>query len=198
MIMRERVVLRMPKAGLVTLALITLATMPAWAQRVTPPPSPADPGPPDSVSGPRSPTPPAARSARLPIQGRVTPPPSQPVERVPDLPPEARRLVANFAEQELMVRREAEVRLQQQRQTLVRQLQALQDRLARSGSLDEATAVRDEIRRIERSATSWGTSTPVEATFDRAATATNRSEGVAGRRDIRHSRRWFAGRAHLG
>ena len=86
MIMKGRVPLRLPVAGVFTIALIAAATLPAWAtgqQTVPPPPPPAPaspvqavPAPPTpAVKPPTPPAPPSRRSVPVLTQAQQPPPP---------------------------------------------------------------------------------------------------------------------------
>ena len=89
MIMKGRVPLRLPLAGVFTIALIAAATLPAWAtgQQTAPPPPPpspaspvvqAVPAPPTrAVKPPSVPAPPSRRS--VPVLTQAQPPPPPPV-----------------------------------------------------------------------------------------------------------------------
>jgi hypothetical protein len=90
MIMKGRVPLRLPVAGVFTIALIAAATLPAWATgQQTPPPPPAAPASPvvqavpapptPAVKPPAPPAPPSRRSVPVLAQAQqVPPPPPQP------------------------------------------------------------------------------------------------------------------------
>jgi beta-lactamase regulating signal transducer with metallopeptidase domain len=87
MIMKGRVPLRLPLAGVFTIALIAAATLPAWAtgQQTAPPPPPpataspavqAVPAPPTPAAKPPTPrVPPARPSMAVSTQAQQTPPP---------------------------------------------------------------------------------------------------------------------------
>jgi hypothetical protein len=150
MIMKGRVPLRLSRVGVVCLAMLVLAVLPAWAQRGAPAPEPRRPVGAIEVR-PEAIAPLAAERAGSgePVQGRPT------GSRAPSrarLPLEAQQLVDRFAEQQDAARREADQKILRQRQDLVRQLQSLQDGFSRSGRLDEALAVRDRIRQLDAGA----------------------------------------------
>jgi beta-lactamase regulating signal transducer with metallopeptidase domain len=63
-----------------------------------------------------------------------------------DLPDDGQELVQGFETDREAIEREAEQRVEARRQELVKALEALQDRYARAGQLDEAVAIRDYLR----------------------------------------------------
>jgi beta-lactamase regulating signal transducer with metallopeptidase domain len=145
MIMRERVPLHLPRVGLFSLALIFLATLPAWA-RGTPSAPPQDR---------RATTPIAAVPIEVapeaPQVTILTPSRGLPITatmRGQALPADAQALVDRFSEQQAEARREADAKIATQREELVKQLQALQDSYTKAGSLDDAVAVRNGIRQL--------------------------------------------------
>jgi beta-lactamase regulating signal transducer with metallopeptidase domain len=86
MIMKGRVPLRLPLAGVFTIALIAAATLPAWATgQQTPPPPPAAPASPvvqgvpapptPAMKPPAPPAPPSRRSVSVSMQAQQPPPP---------------------------------------------------------------------------------------------------------------------------
>jgi LCCL domain len=147
MIMRERVPLRLPRVGLFSLALIFLATLPAWAL-----------GRPSAPSQDRLATTPVVAvpievAVETPQVAAATPSRGLPITatammRGQALPADAQKLVDRFSEQQAEARREADAKIAGQREELVKQLQALQDSYTKAGSLDEAVAVRDTIRQL--------------------------------------------------
>jgi beta-lactamase regulating signal transducer with metallopeptidase domain len=105
MIMKGRVPLRLPLAGVFTIALIAAATLPAWAtgqQSAPPPPPPAPaapvvqavPAPPTpAVKSPTPPAPPSRRSVSVPVlaQAQQAPPPPPQPYSAPAPPTRAQR-----------------------------------------------------------------------------------------------------------
>lgn len=63
-------------------------------------------------------------------------------------PGELRVLLARYEEQEAELRREAAQQAAKRREALIKELQTMQDQFAREGLLDEAVAVRDQIRKL--------------------------------------------------
>jgi beta-lactamase regulating signal transducer with metallopeptidase domain len=141
MIMRERVPLRLSRVGISSIALVALATLPAWAQttatRTTAP-----------VERPVVPVTSAAQPARA-IQ--VVPTRYAVVQRQP-APADAQALIDRFAVQQAEAHREAEEKIARQRHDLIGKLQQIQDVHTKAGRLDEAVAVRDTIRMLTRQA----------------------------------------------
>jgi beta-lactamase regulating signal transducer with metallopeptidase domain len=169
MILRERVPLRLPRAGLIVIALLALCTLPAWSQK----------GPGSSEGGsetreftverglagegdieveqglelgdvglgdPRG----VAVLQRLPVAGRlfVTGEPGTGLDGGASLPPEGQNLLSQYRSEEAAARREFEQAQAARRDKLMSQLKELQDRLTKEGKLDEAVAVRDYLRAL--------------------------------------------------
>jgi hypothetical protein len=59
-------------------------------------------------------------------------------------------LLDQYVKQQNEIRREAEARVARERDTLIKELQVLQDRHTRAGELDEAVAIRNRIRQLQR------------------------------------------------
>lgn len=164
MILRERVPLRLPRLGLLSVVLLAAATLPAWAQRAAEnPTNPTAAGAGGSGAGGAAAgvsDEPAAPGLESVVRADVAPPARpQPTDvrdylvlsrRVPTnpLPDDALQLLRQFEAQQTEARRELEQKLSHQRQDLIDGLQKLQDRYTKAGRLDEAVAVRDEIRRL--------------------------------------------------
>lgn len=92
-----------------------------------------------AVPGPRIRVSPIAeRSVRTDVISRVD----------PALPDEAQRLVTQLQNREAAIRARLEAELQPEWQQVIQQLQALQDRFTREGKLDEAVAVRAQVRAL--------------------------------------------------
>ncbi len=75
---------------------------------------------------------------------------SQPVA-VDDLPPAASALLKTFDQESDAIRARMEAEIAAKREVLIQQLQAMQDGYTREAKLDEAVAIRDEIRKLRRS-----------------------------------------------
>jgi beta-lactamase regulating signal transducer with metallopeptidase domain len=123
MIVRERVPLRLSRVGVLIVALVAAGVLPMWTLKAA--------------------APPAAQTARTRTVAPAAPPAPQ------GLPNDAEDLLKQFEARQAEVRRTTEATLQQQRRQLIARLQALQDTHTRAGRLDEAVAVRDEVRRLQ-------------------------------------------------
>lgn len=66
-----------------------------------------------------------------------------------NIPDDAKKLVSDYQEQERAAQAELEQKLAKGRETTVRDLQALQEKYTKAGQLDEAIAIRDQIRMLE-------------------------------------------------
>ena len=206
MIMKGRAPLRLPWAGLIALAVVAMATLPAWAtgntqqpaptpqvaQKPTPTPAPApattqvkptpEPQPVPAVVSSRrvTPAPTATTHVAAPVEQHVTvthaqapprvvqrsttPRPSRAQEGFPvwadpqhrssftffaaptALTDEGKKLVEKFAAQREAIQKEADGKVESERQAAIKQLQALQEEYAKAGKLDEAVAIRDYLR----------------------------------------------------
>jgi hypothetical protein len=163
MIMKGHIPVRLPRLGIACVVALGAIALPAWAQR-----------PFDSASGlaqgrqtattvtsrPEA----AVEVTPEPLQGRTvvvsrptvattiqsrTTPQARVTLRNAQLPEDAQKLVEKYSEQEAQVRKEAEAKLEGQRATLIKDLQALQDSYTKAGKLDEAVAIRDRIRQLQ-------------------------------------------------
>lgn len=141
MIPQDRNPLRLPRAGVALITLITLGTLPAWSQKSPPPATvgSADAGLIQLIADDAE----VAPSARMEVRPELA------ARAQSGLPPEAAELLNRFSQQEAKARQEVEASLAQQRQMLIQQLKELQDRYTRAGKLDEAIALRDHVRRLE-------------------------------------------------
>ncbi|HEX7779412.1 MAG TPA: M56 family metallopeptidase [Vicinamibacterales bacterium] len=169
MIMKGRAPLRLPLAGLLALVLIAAATLPGWAsglQQQPPPPPPPPPAPqvvkpapqakPDKPK-PEMPPPPPPPPPPAPQARPRTVPTYQLQEiwientdifRMPpaNLPADGRQLVETFNADRRAIQQEAEKRIVERREALVKALQDLQEQYTKAGKLDEAVAIRDYLR----------------------------------------------------
>lgn len=68
-----------------------------------------------------------------------------------DLPPAASGLLKTFAQESDAIRARMEAEVSAKREVLIQQLQAMQDGYTREAKLDEAVAIRDQIRKLRRS-----------------------------------------------
>jgi beta-lactamase regulating signal transducer with metallopeptidase domain len=203
MIMKGRAPLRLPWAGLIALAVVAMATLPAWAtgnsqqpapqvaQKPTPTPTPApattqvkpqpEPKPVTAVAPARHVTraPTATTHVAVPVEKHVTvahgqdPPraarvttarPTREQERIVWVDPaqhrsslsffsmptaltdEGKKLVEKFVTQREVIQKEADAKVESERQAVIKELQALQEQYAKAGKLDEAVAIRDYLR----------------------------------------------------
>jgi hypothetical protein len=90
-----------------------------------------------------------------------------------DLPAEAQDLVRRFGETTAQTRREAEEAIARERAALVDRLQKLQDSEAKAGHLDQALAIRAQVRALQRG-------TPLTYTYSTSTGGTVMSHGEAG------------------
>jgi len=173
MIMKGRAPLRLPLVGSFCLALIAAATLPAWATAQQPPPPPPVPAvrpaaPPTPAPPPPPPVPARFIRARPVAAAQVPPPPPTPatprvaaparargltvnLRSTNNLPAEGKQLMDSFDQDVKAIEQEAVRKTDARRESLTRELQALQDQLTKAGKLDEAVAVRDFIRSLTRS-----------------------------------------------
>lgn len=167
MIMRDRVVLRLSRAAMLSVASLMLAAFPAVAQQAPPPPPPA-PAPATQQAKPPVPPPPPAR-----VERRVKMPPPPPLPPPPpvkgdaaqvvrlfrfagpratvvrNLPADAQAVLDRYTQDEADAYKTLEATLAKQREDTIAKLQALQDTFTKAGQLDEAVAVRDQIRMLQ-------------------------------------------------
>lgn len=168
MIMKGRASLRLPWVGLVCLALVAAATLPAWASGTQQPPSPPPPPPAPMVKQVPPPPPPAPKVPVSPTAAKVqvpvapqTPPPPPPSPRATftpmrqiyafnlrknNLPDDGKALLADFETDRQAIEAEIEQKIAARREALVKSLEALQEQYTKAGKLDEAVAIRDYLR----------------------------------------------------
>ena len=72
-----------------------------------------------------------------------------PPEQNPDLPADAKEMLAGFNTEAAEIRKKAEEQVTERRRKLVEELQKAQDRYTREAKLDEAVAIRDTIRKLK-------------------------------------------------
>src|SRR5262249_1980582 len=84
-------------------------------------------------------------------QGVTGPPPRLPGE--PGLPHDAQAIVSSLQSEAAAVMRKADEQLAAKREQAIARLQALQDQYTRAAKLDEAVAIRDQIRSLQMTAT---------------------------------------------
>jgi hypothetical protein len=139
MILRERVALRLPRLGMLVVILLASIVLPAWSMK--------------TVQAGRPTV--AAAQARQTVARPTTPattPPTPAPAPAQGLPSDAQEVMKEFESQQAEIRRNSETAIAQQRQQVIEKLQALQDTYTRAGKLDEAVAVRDQLRRIQGNA----------------------------------------------
>ena len=162
MIMKGRAPLRLPLAGLLALVLMAAATLPGWAsglqQQPPPPPppppapqvvkpAPAKPAPQAKPEMPPPPPPPPARQARPRYQLQEVTAAFESLSISPaNLPADGRQLVETFSADRRAIQQEAEKKIVERREALVKALQDLQEQYTKAGKLDEAVAIRDYLR----------------------------------------------------
>jgi beta-lactamase regulating signal transducer with metallopeptidase domain len=169
MVMKGSAPLRLSLAGLLGLALMAAATLPAWAtgpqQQPPPPPPPPRAAPASKASQGQPPPapPPAVKGQPAPApQPPPPPPPPKPAEyklrqavpaknwtvsvRQAELPAEGRQLLEKYETDREAIRQEVEKRITERREALTKALQDLQDQYTKAGKLDEAVAIRDYLR----------------------------------------------------
>ena len=174
MIMNGRASLRLPSAGLLALALLAAATLPAWAtgaaaESQQPPQviQPAQTAPkikdekttPKPVAKSKSEKPPALKVDRWerPVIVKVQPPPKvvryQDVENrywvqatPANLTDEGQKLVTDYSSDLEAIQKEMQAKMNARREAVTQALQALQDQYTKAGKLDEAVAIRDYLK----------------------------------------------------
>ena len=176
MIMNGGAPRRLPSKGLLALALLAAATLPAWAtgtrdnsQQPTPktqPPQvvkqetqPAQPKPKVAARPERKTKPVIANEnvtyVALPLDQTV----EEKVARVRELrgtyalhinpvklPDEGQTLVTNYTADLDAIQKEMEAKIQARREAVIQSLTALQDQYTKAGKLDEAVAIRDYLK----------------------------------------------------
>jgi beta-lactamase regulating signal transducer with metallopeptidase domain len=169
MVMKGRAPVRLSLAGLLALAVMAAATLPAWATGSQQPPPP--PPPPQAALAPKPspqgqpppPPPPAVKGQPAPAPlPPPPPPPPKPAEyklrqavparnwtvfaRQAELPAEGRQLLEKYETEREAIRQEIEKRIAERREALIKSLQDLQDQYTKAGKLDEAVAIRDFLK----------------------------------------------------
>jgi hypothetical protein len=174
MIMQGRAPLRLSRITLLSLALVALLSLPAWATSQQAPPPPPPPPPAQVMPPPPPPAPPPpvpatstrARSVtRTQAPGQVPPtartPQTPPARRTilleptdlkltvrvaPRLPEEGSKLFDAYTADVEKMRQEAAAREEARHAAFIKSLEALQDEYTKAGKLDEAVAIRDYLR----------------------------------------------------
>jgi hypothetical protein len=176
MIMNGRASLRLPSAGLLALALLAAATLPAWATGAA-----DESQQPPQVVQPAQPTPivqdekvkskPVAKSKSVkppvlkvdrgdhPLFVKVQPHPPAKVVRYQDvgkrywvqatpetLTDEGQKLVTDYSADLEAIQNEMQAKMNARREAVTQALQALQDEYTKAGKLDEAVAIRDYLK----------------------------------------------------
>jgi hypothetical protein len=75
------------------------------------------------------------------------------LSRTAALPAEGQQLVQKFDADREQIQNEAAARVESRRQSMIKELEALQDQLAKAGKLDEAIAVRNYLRGVKGTGT---------------------------------------------
>jgi beta-lactamase regulating signal transducer with metallopeptidase domain len=175
MIMKGRSSLRLPWAGLCSLAIVGAASLPAWASASQQPPPPPPPAP-VVVTQKAPPSPPTPRIQNEVVRKASPPPPPpravvgktftlhgtrQPVPPVviqsrkgeytytlhrKGLPEDGEKLLESFDTDSKAIQEEANRKMEERRASAVKALEALQEQYTKAGKLDEAVAIRDFLR----------------------------------------------------
>ena len=176
MIMNGRASLRLPLAGLLALALLAAATLPAWAtgsadeprqQAVTTQPTVVPQKAPAEQAKPKPVAKPTPNEMRVVVDERVSRPVAVKVQEHPSakavriqpelvrytvhLTPErltddGQKLVSDYSSDIEAIQKEMQAKLEARRQAAIQALQALQDQYTKAGKLDEAVAIRDYLK----------------------------------------------------
>ena len=176
MIMNGRASLRLPSTGLLALALLAAATLPAWAtgtadESQQPPqliqPAPAAPKIQDEkpkskpIAKSKSEKPPVLKVDRgkHPFIVKVQPQPPAKVVRYQDvenrywlqaipgtLTDEGQKLVTDYSSDLEAIQKEMQAKMNARREAVTQALQALQEQYTKAGKLDEAVAIRDYLK----------------------------------------------------
>ena len=67
-------------------------------------------------------------------------------QKLPNLPGDGRQLVEGYNAARQAIQQEADRKIEERRETVVKALEALQDQYTKAGKLDEAMAIRDFLR----------------------------------------------------
>jgi beta-lactamase regulating signal transducer with metallopeptidase domain len=167
MIMKGRAPIRLSLAGLLAIGLMAAATLPAWAtgsaQQVPPPPPPPVPAavkPKPDLPPPPPPPPVIVKEVKPEPPQPPPPPPPQPTQRRrsvtprfapiwlnrPNLPADGQQLVQGFDADVKVIQEEANRKIEERREAIVKALQALQEQYTKAGKLDEALAIRNYLQ----------------------------------------------------
>ena len=175
MIMNGRASLRLPSAGLLALALLAAATLPAWAtgmgddsQQQTQTTQPIQTTPktqpeqvkPKPVVKPAPKAKPARENESVKRQYEWVLEPSQAklihkdgvtsrywLHVKPEtLTDEGQKLVTDYSTDLEVIQKEMQAKLEARREAVIQSLQALQDQYTKAGKLDEAVAIRDYLK----------------------------------------------------
>jgi hypothetical protein len=136
MIFRDCVHARVSRCVVLAIGLLSVAVLPAWAQKTTTQVETRD------IGEPSGPSFGGYFGGRAMPEGFV----------VTALPPEAQGLLDRAAAQDAQAREEMQGKLSEHRAALIQGLKELQDRFTKAGQLDEAVAVRDRVRQLEAAA----------------------------------------------
>lgn len=148
MILRDQVPLRLPRLGILGMMVLAFCALPAFSQK----PPAAQQQPYAETADQTLSTGDGYRRAMFGAYRNVATPDDA------QLPPDAREVIQSYAAQQEQARRQYEVQLQKARQELIAHLQTFQDKYTKAGKLDEAVAIRDRIRQLQRGGTGIGMS----------------------------------------
>ncbi len=143
MILRDRAALRLPRLGFLSLGLMALCTLPAWAEKA--PEEAAPPGVGSAAIGSEGTVHVGVTGSRVVRDGTVR------VDSytVPALPQDAREVLDQMLRSQAEARGEASRKIAQARADTIQELKQLQDRYTKAGQLDAAVAVRTTVRRLQ-------------------------------------------------
>ena len=157
MILRENVPLRLPRLGLLSVALLAVMTLPAWSQQS---PGSGKEEAEQSAARPRAPRRRASRHRRcaaIPDERtgagddvRMSPQGDR-LARATDaanLPDDARKLLDNFRRAQDDARRKYEAAVREERETLLKELNRLHELYAAQGRRAAASAIEARIRQL--------------------------------------------------
>jgi beta-lactamase regulating signal transducer with metallopeptidase domain len=159
MIFRETLPpLRLGRASWLSLVVLALAALPAWSQQKTATVKEGAPEATGPVQFTTTEVDPAAAAAGEGAPVRIRLFRTSAAIATPDaaLPAGARELIEQYETQKQQARAEYEKKVADQRAALIEGLQKVQDQYTRSGQLDEAVAVRDRIRQLQRDGNAGG------------------------------------------
>lgn len=140
MIFRNRSPLKVSGSGMLAILVLLAAALPAWSQRA------------EEVVTESSGPPATARFAYERSTAEAAPARftrSRLVAATEPLPADAQEVIQHFQQQQAEIQREADKKVADKRAELLKQLKEMQDRYTREARLDEAVAIRDQIRAMQ-------------------------------------------------